>query len=181
MSLLASQIEIGLQAALKKATTKFIAELHKKMEQESMNNTGKLKNSIKDEINTVGNVVQALVMMKKYGFYHDRGVRAANIPFGGRTGRGGKSKFIEGLRSYFLSKGFGPKKALGIAFATAHKQKLRGAPLRYNGKGSAFLTETIIKMEPEIKKLLKREATDVLRIVIVNQIRQTVKEFNKAA
>lgn len=65
-----------------------------------------------------------------YTNYVNGGVTAARVPF--KEGSGAKtSKYIEGLKSYFmLRKGLGEKEALSAAIATAKVHKKEGMPTR---------------------------------------------------
>ena len=66
-----------------------------------------------------------------------------------------------------------------VDFGTAHLHKKYGSPLRYmrpTGKGSQFLTETIKRIDPELKRIMSEGVTDPLKIAIREYI---TREFEK--
>jgi len=89
--------------------------------------------------------------------FRERGVSASNVPYSGRTGNGGTSKYIEGLARYVaLRMGINDKrKALGVAFAIATKHRTTGIRIRERGQGSKFLTDAF--KDPEIDRVIRRE------------------------
>jgi hypothetical protein len=68
--------------------------------------------------------------MPKYGPIIAAGTKASRIPFSGRTGKGGTSKYIQALQSYVQQRMniSDEKKSLSVAFAIAHSQKKHGMP-----------------------------------------------------
>ena len=180
MSVVQVLIQKEMSKRLDEAMIDFIKKVKDKMAEVGAVNTGKLRDSLTHEITELGDTCSAIASMAKHGFYHDRGVKASNIPFSGtrQGGSGGTSKYIEGLIEYFESKGLASKEAKGAAFATAHKQKQLGAPLRFRGEGSGFLSDTINKEVPRILKTLKADLRDGVKLIIVNHIRSIVKELN---
>jgi len=92
-----------------------------------------------------------------YAKFMERGVSAAKVPFSGITGRGGTSAYIEGLARYAeMRMGISDKKkALGVAFAIAHKHKKMGIRIRERGQGSKFLSEALAA--PEVDQVITKE------------------------
>lgn len=111
-------------------------------------NTGKLSDSITYNIELVSTAIIATMYMEEYGVPVDTGVSAANIPYRGRSGAA-TSKYIQGLISYFQSKGLAETEAKRAAFATANKHKQEGMPTRNsfsyssNGRRTTFAEATI--------------------------------------
>jgi hypothetical protein len=69
-------------------------------------------------------------LMFPYGSIQAAGITASRIPYGGRTGRGGKSAYISALQDY-VKKRMGitdEKKSKSIAFAIATEHKKKGMP-----------------------------------------------------
>ena len=125
--------------------------------------TNKLINSVGYVIERTGGDFAITFDMEFYGAILDKGVTAARIPFGGK-GTGAKtSKYIQGLARFAqLRFSANPKKALGIAFAIAHKQKKQGMPTNGSfkfsktGKRTDFIGDTLRDVEKDIATILGR-------------------------
>jgi hypothetical protein len=109
--------------------------------------------------------------MNDYYQFVEEGVAAASVPYtpGGR--RGGTSKYIQGLISFFMRKArLGFKEAKGAAFATANKHKKEGIPLRSSlrfsrdGTRLGFISDTIDKNLADLEKLVQREAGNEIEV-----------------
>ena len=95
---------------------------------------------IKEEGDNI--VIEALA----YGLRLDSGISSDKIPYSGRSGRGGTSKYITGLKNY-VQKRMGisdEREALSIAFAIATKHSRDGI------KGSGFLQKAYKDMQDDI-------------------------------
>lgn len=90
-------------------------------------NTGALINSIEERIIQEGTKVIGELMIFDYALYLERRTPPNRIPFKRGSGAG-TSKFIEGLRRFWETKGLSGREALGAAFATATKMKQEGRP-----------------------------------------------------
>jgi hypothetical protein len=89
------------------------------------------------------------IWLNSYGIALDQGVPADRIPFTEPSGRGGRSKYIEGLQRFAqLKLGVTDnRKSLGIAFAIARKHKKVGMPV----KGpTQFIQKTLDATEDDI-------------------------------
>jgi hypothetical protein len=111
--------------------------------------TGDLIESIESRIlNTIeGRKIE--IWLNSYGIALDQGVPADRIPFTEPSGRGGRSKYIEGLQRFAqLKLGVTDnRKSLGIAFAIARKHKKVGMPV----KGpTQFIQKTLDATEDDI-------------------------------
>ena len=92
-------------------------------------NRGRLINDMEKEVRSIGRLVVGELLVNDYARVLETGVRPGNIPY--RRGSGAtRSRYIQGLWRYFLSKGLGRKEALGAAFATATIHKREGMPTR---------------------------------------------------
>ena len=95
--------------------------------------------------------------MPFYGNIITKGVKADKIPYSGRTGRGGVSKYIQGLQKFAqLRMGLDEKKSLGVVFAIANTQKKSGMPTpgsyRYSstGKRTEWISDALRNSEDKL-------------------------------
>lgn len=118
----------ALQQGVEAAMSRLQKKLRKTLEDQGHVNTGRLRDSIKYEIEVKTGAVVARMESLDYGLVMEFGIPAGRIPYGGRTGRGGRSKYIQGLITYFESKGLQGREAIGAAFATANVHRREGLP-----------------------------------------------------
>ena len=137
--------------------------------------TGTLIDSIDDQAKISVTGARILIFAEDYGKFVNNGVAAANIPFGG--GRGGTSKYIQGLKRFArLRFGVSDKEALNIAFAIANKHKKEGMPTRAsarfskNGKRTGAIDDALQDVDAELNQLIE----DTLEVIINLSIEQTV-------
>lgn len=124
--------------------------------------TNKLISDLKIETTERVGSILTEVYMYNYGSYMDRGVKPSAVPYQRGSGAG-KSLYIEGLKRYvMLRMGLDDKKALGVAFAIATKQKQRGIPIRTNGNGTGWISKGADVFMPR----LSDEAVDYMGKVI---------------
>jgi hypothetical protein len=125
--------------------------------------TGALSNSIRWDIVVEGDRTTATMYALGYGIIIETGVKANRIPYSGNRGRGGKSKYIEGLIKFFKLKGKGEREAKSAAFATARKQKREGMPTRgsyahtRNGRRTGFVTAVLKESMGDIADMLEKD------------------------
>jgi hypothetical protein len=117
--------------ALKVVSARSIKKFQANIDAQGHNLTGRLKGSFETVTTSTNSGIKADIMVEGYGQFVDQGVKAARIPYSGRSGRGGKSKYIEGLERvlYQTRPGFATE-ALRAAFATAAKHRREGMPTR---------------------------------------------------
>jgi hypothetical protein len=111
--------------------------------------TGDLVESIESRILSTIEGRKIEIWLNSYGIALDQGVPADRIPFTEPSGRGGRSKYIEGLQRFAqLKLGVTDnRKSLGIAFAIARKHKKVGMPV----KGpTQFIQKTLDATEDDI-------------------------------
>ena len=111
--------------------------------------TGDLVESIESRILSTIEGRKIEIWLNSYGIALDQGVPPDRIPFTEPSGRGGRSKYIEGLQRFAqLKLGVTDnRKSLGIAFAIARKHKKVGMPV----KGpTQFIQKTLEATEDEI-------------------------------
>ena len=131
--------------------------------------TGKLINSIEEvSRNTTTGFIVA-ILGEDYLQFVNNGVPASRIPFSGRTGRGGTSKYIQGLARFARIKfGKSPKEALNVAFAIANKHKREGMPTRSSrrfsktGKRTNAVQIAVEKVEDQIAALAEQFIEEVV-------------------
>lgn len=111
--------------------------------------TGDLVESIESRILSTIEGRKIEIWLNSYGIALDQGVPPDRIPFSEPSGRGGRSKYIEGLQRFAqLKLGVTDnRKSLGIAFAIARKHKKVGMPV----KGpTQFIQKTLDATEDDI-------------------------------
>lgn len=93
--------------------------------------TGSWEKSLHGSVVNTGGAAILFGTMNNYGAILELGVSKDRIPYGGNTGsgaKGGTSKYIQGLISYFKLRGLDEKEAKRAAFATAATHKKEGMP-----------------------------------------------------
>ena len=111
--------------------------------------TGELVESIESRILSTIEGRKIEIWLNSYGIALDQGVPPDRIPFTEPSGRGGRSKYIEGLQRFAqLKLGVTDnRESLGIAFAIARKHKEVGMPV----KGpTQFIQKTLDATEDDI-------------------------------
>ena len=125
-----------------------VIKLARELLNQGHQHTGALINSLKGNVTKLTNGIEISVTSNKtYWRIVNDGVKPNRIPYRGRSGRGGKSAYIQALIAYFKKKGVADPKS--AAFATATKQRKEGMPTkgshRYSstGKRTNFIEETL--------------------------------------
>jgi len=147
-----------------------IAGIRKRMKAQGHYHTGKLFKSLAFTIDTRTDTIIGEITFLAYGQYVETGVPAASIPFSGRRGKGGVSKYIQALRRYFQEKGFQGAEALRIAFATANVHRREGMPTRASRRFSSdegkartgFVGREVEEKGPLISATVGREMSEAL-------------------
>ena len=160
-------------------------ELRKSWEAQGHNLTGKVIDGIDLITKETTNSILMQLAIYNYGAILDRGVSSDRIPFSGRTGRGGKSKYIEGLKSYAEKRmGLYGKEALSVAFAIAYTHKKEGLPTRASYKYSStggrldWATNAIEENEGIIVQRLGQLFEKLFYVRITNRLTDIIKTFN---
>lgn len=159
-------IEQSLRIASEEIKSELMAQGH--------NNTGALINSIEGIVRDIeGGIRGELYMLERY-IYINNPTPSSRIPYGGRTGAGGTSKYIQGLIEFFKSKGAQDPKA--AAFATAAKHKKEGRPTRgsylfsNNGRRLGFLEASIIPIRERVYAQLEKDIEQYIELQVFNKI-----------
>ena len=135
--------------------------------------TGSLADSVESMIlNTItGRKIE--IWLNDYGIALDQGVPPERIPFTDPSGRGGRSKYIEGLQRFAQLK-LGvtdQRESLSIAFAIAKKHKKVGMPVAGPTK---FIEKTIDATDADIQNFAEDWAEAIFEAQI-NAIIENVR------
>lgn len=168
------KLESIITAAMDDIRKLLIAELSA----QGHRNTGALEKSLSYEVKREGDGIVAVMTAFEYGLYVEFGVPASRIPYTlGWRKRGGNSKYIQGLVTFFSHKGLSPREALGAAFATARKHKREGMPTRgsyafsSNGRRTGFTRNTLEQYLPILASKIGEGAGGIVEITIGQDLR----------
>ena len=135
--------------------------------------TGALSESIESRILSTIEGRKIEIWIEQYGIALDQGVPPDRIPFTEPSGRGGRSKYIEGLQRFAqLKLGVSDnRESLSIAFAIARKHKKVGMPVKGPTK---FIEKTLDATEDEIEKFVE-EWSEAVFIAKIESIIQNIR------
>lgn len=151
--------------------------LIQELSQEGHRLTGSLESSISFEVKADAVGVTAILTAFDYALVLEFGVPASRIPYGGRTGRGGQSKYIQGLYRFFTLRGLGTREALGAAFATANVHRREGMPSRgsyafsSNGRRTGFTRSVFESYLPTLRDKITEKSGLIVELAIADKIR----------
>jgi hypothetical protein len=138
-------------------------KLRKSQDDQGHTLTGKLRDSIDYTTEHTGTTIVSKMYMEDYGVFVEFGVSADRIPYSGKGGRGGTSKYIQGLISFFELRGLSGREAVGAAFATAAVHKRDGMPTRRSsrfsktGERTGFVRTVVEKEVKSITDKIEKE------------------------
>lgn len=159
-------IKDRIQSVMRRRSGAIVANIRDELRQQGHTNSGKLEKSVRATTTQTSEEVALEIAMNDYHAYVEYGVRRSRIPYGGKSTGKKKSLYIEGLKSYFLSKGKTDKEATGAAFATAKTHKREGMPTRnsytYSGNGRRL---KFIGESTKASKDIEAIGDDVLKVV----------------
>lgn len=146
---------------------------------------GKIVKEIEYQVKQETNKLILSGFMYPYGSIVAAGTPASKIPFSGRTGRGGKSLYIEALQSYVKNRMNiqDDKKSLSVAFAIAHTQKNQGMPTKgsysfsKNGKRTDWIEGGL--KDDKVTEAISELAHNVLSVSLDVIINKWQVELNK--
>jgi hypothetical protein len=149
--------------ALNNVAEIIVVELQTELIQQGHNLTGSLVKSIEYKVDQEKDALIYAFMYNDYGKFVNRGVKAANIPYGGKRGNGGTSLYIQGLIDFVKKLGVtGEKESKSFAFGIAAKHKKEGMPTKSsykfsrNGRRTMFQGQVILKIEKQIPSLIDK-------------------------
>lgn len=147
---------------------KVIKDIQKELEDQGHVLTGRLRDSIEQEIKRKPNMIESLIYLEDYGLSIDQGIKAGNVPYSPPSGRGGKSKYIQGLITFFRLRGLDAAEAKQAAFATANKAIQEGHPTKgsffysTNQRRKGFFSGTLNRLEGEINNFFDELGENVI-------------------
>ena len=128
--------------------------------------TKKVESTAKSTIEQTIGFVRITGELEYYARFVNTGVPASKIPYSPPSGRGGTSKYIEGLIAYATARGMdNPKSA---AFAIANKHLKEGMPTsgskKYSSTGNRtnFVEDAFKEILPELNQLVFKETSNEL-------------------
>ena len=149
-----------------------VDELRRQYRLQGHNLTGKLIASIQDKVTLTVTGAKVQVLIVDYGVIINNGTPASRIPYTPGSGRGGTSKYIQGLQNFArLRMGLNAREALSVAFAIAKKQSKEGMPTKgsfrfsKNGKRTGAIEDTLQIID---NKIVQLTADFVEEIVTMN-------------
>lgn len=130
--------------------------------------TGRLIESFEIETKKQTDGISLDFLMLVYGRSLNDGIAPSRIPYSVGSGRGGKSKYIQGLIDFALKKFTADKKeATSIAFAIAAKHKKKGYPL--TGK-LHFIDNVLESQQSQIEALISAYIEETILRIIQQQL-----------
>lgn len=141
--------------------------------------TGAFENSLTYQVKDSVTKIEIDVLGNDYGKYVNTGVPSNKIPFSGtKKGRGGTSKYIQGLiRFVQLRTGKNAKEAIGIAFAIAKAHKRDGMPTRgsykhsQNSRRTDFVNFVLNDKEENVGELIEDYVKSEIELLIQNYVK----------
>lgn len=143
--------------------------------------TGNLSESLEYEISADGYSIVGRMYLADYGIFVETGVTADRIPYGGRSGKGGTSKYIQGLIRFWEDRGLSGREAIGAAFATANVHAREGMPSRNSyafsqtGERTGFVRTVLEEQTKPITDRLFQKYGDA----VVLDLQSALSEFDK--
>ncbi len=148
-----------------------VDELRRQYRLQGHNLTGKLIASIEDKVMLTVTGAKVQVLIVDYGVIINNGTPASRIPYTPGSGRGGTSKYIQGLQNFArLRMGLNAREALSVAFAIAKKQSKEGMPTKgsfrfsKNGKRTGAIEDTLEIIDNKIVELTSDFVEEIVTI-----------------
>lgn len=168
---------VSLTDAMKEIMELLQATARKELEQQGHVLTGRLRDSIDYEITPLDDKVVGTLFGDDYGVVVEFGVDPERIPFSDPSGRGGTSKYIQGLVRFFQIKGLDEREAIRAAFATARIHKREGMPtvassrFSQTGKRIGFIKDSVDALFDKFITIIEGRQNLQLQIEIGNQLK----------
>jgi hypothetical protein len=142
-------MNVMIEQTLSQIMQDIAASAKRILEAQGHKNTGALEASMRTTVQRTATSVVGELQMYDYAFPLNYGVRPERIPYTPGRSRAKTSKYIQGLKVYFQSKGLSDNSALRAAFATARRHKIEGMPttasrrFSQTGRRTGFASETL--------------------------------------
>lgn len=182
-----SEFKLKFQEELSMLMSYLKLEIRKELRDQGHVLTGTLERSIETDIKEEVTIMSFLIYLEDYGLNIDGGIPSEKIPFTAPSGRGGTSKYIEGLKRFWmLRKGLSGPEATRAAFATANRHKQEGMPtsasygFSNNGRRLGFFSGTIERNIQHIEIAVESATENVVRATLFNLLDKTQREFKAA-
>ncbi len=148
---------------------------------------GKVVSEAEFVTKTTVNLLTMDLYVPIHGAFMETGTGAAKIPYSGRSGRGGRSKYIQALISYVQKRMRITEltQAKSIAFAIAETQRKEGMPTRGSyrfsttGKRTGWIQTVFDRNETAIRDFLFRHIAVVLETRFENMITKYQRKFRE--
>jgi hypothetical protein len=160
-------------------------EIRKELRDQGHILTGTLERSIDYEVTQWVNKLVFSMVYESYGEWIDTGVPNDKIPYSRGSGAG-SSKYIDGLKRFWMLRGLGAKAAKQAAFATANKHKAEGMPTKKsfsfsnNGRRLGFFSLTIDNNLPNIEKQIQDAVGNVAQATIYRLLDNVQNQANRS-
>lgn len=146
--------------------------LTKEWEAQGHSMTGKMVQTIDYVVKEEVDRLTLSGMIYPYGNILAAGTKANRIPYSGRTGKGGTSKYIQALQNYVQMRMniTDHKQSLRVAFAIATEQKKHGMPTpgsysyTQTGKRTEWVGEAFKNNEDKITETVREMVYDLLLV-----------------
>ena len=148
---------------------------------------GKVVNEAEFVIEATMNTIRMDLFVPIHGAFMETGTPAEKIPYSGRSGRGGTSKYIQALMGYVQKRMAISDMARqkSIAFAIAETQRKEGMPTKGSyqfsttGKRTEWLQTVFDRNQNAIRDFLFRQMSVVLETRFENMITTYQRKFRE--
>ena len=170
--------KIFFEQPVLKISEYFKTELINEFLEQGHRDTGKFEKSVEYDILTNTDNIEIVFSYLKYGIFLEKGVSAANIPFGGGSARKAVSLYIEALKGWAKRKGM--KNPLGAAFAIAKTHKKQGMPSKgaykfsKNGRRKNFQSFVLKANKTFVNDFFSSKDLNMINSVLIDILNNTV-------
>ena len=170
--------DLFFEKPVKQISEYFKQELIDEFLEQGHRDTGKFEKSVEYQILTNTKTIEIVFSYLKYGIFLEKGVSAANIPFGGSSSRKSVSLYIEALKDWAARKGM--KNPLGAAFAIAKTHKKQGMPSKgsykfsSNGRRKNFQSFVLKANATFVNDFFSSKDLNMINSVLIDILNNTV-------
>lgn len=167
-------MDVNLDQLANDISTMAITAVVNEWKAQGHNLSGKAISEIETVTKFQINELRITGLVLDYMAINNSGVLATKIPYYPGSGRK-ESEYIKGLMKYAKQRfGASDKESKSIAFAIASKHKKEGMPTiksqkhSSTGKRTGFLETALVKIEPDLLKLIERSIIYSIELTIMN-------------